>query len=200
MRLKIFTQTLAIAMILMLSIMPTQYAFAQAVNATVSGKLTDPSGEALIGAQILVKNELTGFTATTVTGVTGTYVVAQIPLGIKYTVTANYLGFGSKSFTEISLNQGDNIKLDIVLSEDAQQLGEVSVVANSISNSIDRLGSSTAVSAKNMASLPVNGRNFNSLVDLSPVSNGNSLLGQLFSSTNYTIDGMTNRSPLSSGS
>jgi hypothetical protein len=200
MRLKIFTQTLAIAMILMLSIMPTQYAFAQAVNATVSGKLTDPSGEALIGAQILVKNELTGFTATTVTGVTGTYVVAQIPLGIKYTVTANYLGFGSKSFTEISLSQGDNIKLDIVLSEDAQQLGEVSVVANSISNSIDRLGSSTAVSAKNMASLPVNGRNFNSLVDLSPVSNGNSLLGQLFSSTNYTIDGMTNRSPLSSGS
>ena len=200
MRLKIFTQTLAIAMILMLSIMPTQYAFAQAVNATVSGKLTDTSGEALIGAQIIVKNELTGFTATTVTGVTGTYVVAQIPLGIKYTVTANYLGFGSKSFTEISLSQGDNIKLDIVLSEDAQQLGEVSVVANSISNSIDRLGSSTAVSAKNMASLPVNGRNFNSLVDLSPVSNGNSLLGQLFSSTNYTIDGMTNRSPLSSGS
>ncbi len=200
MRLKIFTHTLAIATILMLSIMPTQYAFAQAVNATVSGKLTDPSGKALIGAQILVKNELTGFTATTVTGVTGTYVVAQIPLGIKYTVTANYLGFGSKSFTEISLSQGDNIKLDIVLSEDAQQLGEVSVVANSISNSIDRLGSSTAVSAKNMASLPVNGRNFNSLVDLSPVSNGNSLLGQLFSSTNYTIDGMTNRSPLSSGS
>lgn len=200
MRLKIFTHTLTIAMILMLSIMPKQYAFAQAVNATVSGKLTDTSGEALIGAQILVKNELTGFTATTVTGVTGTYVVAQIPLGIKYTVTANYLGFGSKSFTGISLSQGDNIKLDIVLSEDAQQLSEVSVVANSISNSIDRLGSSTAVSAKDMASLPVNGRNFNSLVDLSPVSNGNSLLGQLFSSTNYTIDGMTNRSPLSSGS
>jgi hypothetical protein len=38
MRLKIFTHKLAIATILMLSIMPTQYAFAQAVNATVSGK------------------------------------------------------------------------------------------------------------------------------------------------------------------
>lgn len=45
----------------------------------------------------------------------------------------------------------------------------------------------------------MNGRNFTSLIDLSPVSRGSNLLGQLFSSTNYTIDGMTNRSPLSSG-
>lgn len=199
MRLKIFTHTLCVAMILVLCILLNQQAYSQAVNATVSGKLTDTSGESLIGAQILVRNELTGFTASTVTGLTGTYVVSQIPLGINYTITATYMGFGIKSFTGISLNQGDNIKLDIELSEEAQQLGEVSVVANSIANSINRFGSSTAVSAKDMASLPVNGRNFNSLVDLSPVSNGNSLLGQLFSSTNYTIDGMTNRSPLSSG-
>ncbi len=180
-------------------LMLAQNAFSQAVNATVSGKLSDTNGEMLIGAQILVKNESTGFTASTVTGVTGNYIVSQIPLGTNYTVTATYIGFGTKSFTGISLNQGDNIKLDIVLSEQAQELGEVSVVASSIVNSIDRLGSSTAVSAKDMSTLPVNGRNFNSLVDLSPVANGNSLLGQLFSSTNYTIDGMTNRSPLSSG-
>lgn len=199
MSLKTFTHKLCLSLILLFSIIGSQNAFSQAVNATVSGKLTDTSGEMLIGAQILVKNELTGFTASTVTGVTGNYIISQIPLGTNYTVTANYMGYGSKSFTGIALNQGDNIKLDIELSEQAQELGEVSVVANSISNSIDRLGSSTAVTAKDMATLPVNGRNFNSLVDLSPVANGNSLLGQLFSSTNYTIDGMTNRSPLSSG-
>lgn len=199
MRLKTFTYKICLSMILLLGINLKQETYAQAVNATVSGKLSDTSGEILIGAQILVKNELTGFTATTVTGVTGNYIVSQIPLGTNYTVTATYIGFGTKSFTGISLNQGDNVKLDIVLSEQAQELGEVSVVANSIVNSLDRLGSSTAVSAKDMATLPVNGRNFNSLVDLSPVANGNSLLGQLFSSTNYTIDGMTNRSPVSSG-
>ncbi|RIW18909.1 TonB-dependent receptor [Algoriphagus lacus] len=187
-------------LILVFCIMFEQNTFAQAVNATVSGRLTDPSGEMLIGAQILVKNELTGFTASTVSGVTGNYLISQIPLGSNYSVTATYLGYSSKTFTGISLNQGESIKLDFVLSETAQELSEVSVMANSITNSIERLGSSTAVSAKDMATLPVNGRNFNSLVDLSPVSNGNSLLGQLFSSTNYTIDGMTNRSPLSSGS
>lgn len=199
MRLKTFTYKICLSLVLLLSIALTQNAFSQAVNATVSGKLSDDAGEALVGAQILVKNELTGFTASTVTNLTGNYIVSQIPLGTNYTVTASYLGFGSKTLTGISLNQGNIIKLDFELREEAQELNEVSVVANSIANSIDRLGSSTAISSKDMSTLPVNGRNFNSLVDLSPVSNGNSLLGQLFSSTNYTIDGMTNRSPLSSG-
>ncbi|SDA90799.1 Carboxypeptidase regulatory-like domain-containing protein [Algoriphagus alkaliphilus] len=196
---KTFTHMLSVMLMLFFSILLPQKVLAQAVNATISGKLTDPKGEILIGAQILVKNELTGFTTSTVTGVTGNYIISQIPLGTNYSVSATYLGYGSKTLTGISLNQGEIIKLDFVISEEAQELNEVSVVANSIANSIDRLGSSTAVSARDMSTLPVNGRNFNSLVDLSPVSNGNSLLGQLFSSTNYTIDGMTNRSPLSSG-
>ncbi|MBS4072185.1 MAG: TonB-dependent receptor [Algoriphagus sp.] len=197
---KTFTKTLSIVFLLMITILIHQNTYAQLVNASVSGKLTDTSGEVLIGAQILVKNELTGFTASTVTGITGNYLISQIPLGNNYTVTASYLGYGSKTVTGITLNQGDNIKLDFLLSEQATDLGEVSVIASSIANSLDRLGSSTAVSSKDMSTLPVNGRNFNSLVDLSPVSNGSNLLGQLFSSTNYTIDGMTNRSPLSSGS
>lgn len=199
MRLKTFTHRLCIAMLVLFSIMIKQNAYSQLVNATVSGRLTDTSGEALVGAQIIVRNELTGFTASTVSNLTGNYIVSQIPLGTNYTVTVNYLGYGTKSFTEISLNQGSTIRLDAVLSEELQELGGVTVVANSIANSIDRFGSSTAVSAKDMSTLPVNGRNFSSLVDLSPVANGSNLLGQLFSSTNYTIDGMTNRSPLSSG-
>jgi len=175
------------------------HAFSQATNASISGKVTDKSGEPLIGAALLIKNELTGFTASAVTNLTGNYIVNQLPLATDYSVTCTYLGYGSKVFTGYAISQGDHIKLDIELSEEAQSLSEVSVVANSLSNSIDRFGSSTAVTAKDMATLPVNGRNFNSLVDLSPVSNGSNLLGQLYSSTNYTIDGMTNKSPLSSG-
>lgn len=172
---------------------------AQAVNATVSGRILDEANSPLVGAQILVKNELTGFTASTVTTETGKYVISQIPLGTNYSLSVSYFGFNSKTLTDIALNQGDNLKFDLQLSEETQELDEVSVVANSLANSIDRLGSSTAITAKDMTTLPVNGRNFSSLVNLSPVSNGNNLLGQLFSSTNYTIDGMTNRSPLSSG-
>ncbi|WP_425639764.1 carboxypeptidase regulatory-like domain-containing protein [Algoriphagus yeomjeoni] len=174
--------------------------YSQATNASISGQVMDENGEPLIGAALLIKNELTGFTASAITNLTGNYTVNQLPLATDYSVTCTYLGYGTKVFTGYSVSQGDRIKLDIILSEEAQSLSEVSVVANSLSNSIDRFGSSTAVTAKDMATLPVNGRNFNSLVDLSPVSNGSNLLGQLYSSTNYTIDGMTNRSPLSSGS
>jgi hypothetical protein len=174
--------------------------YAQATNASISGQVLDETGEPLIGAALLIKNELTGFTASAVTNLTGNYIVNQLPLATDYSVTCTYLGYGTKIFTGYAISQGDQIKLDIVLGEETQSLNEVSVVANSLSNSIDRFGSATAVTAKDMATLPVNGRNFNSLVDLSPVSNGSNLLGQLYSSTNYTIDGMTNRSPLSSGS
>ncbi|AWW33248.1 TonB-dependent receptor [Echinicola strongylocentroti] len=175
-------------------------AYSQATNASISGNVTDSQGESLVGAAILVTNKQTGFTASAITNITGNYVVNQLPLGTDYSITCTFLGYGTKVFNGYELNQGDRIRLDIQLSEEAHSLSEVSVVANSLSNSIDRFGSSTAVTAKDMATLPVNGRNFNSLVDLSPVSKGSNLLGQLYSSTNYTIDGMTNKSPLSSGS
>ena len=200
MRIKNFTQTWILICLIFSSFLFSPVAMAQMVNATISGNVVDDAREPLVGAQIVIKNELTGFTSSTVTSLTGSYVLAQLPLGSNYTLTISYLGYSTKTFQGIVLNQNEVLKFDVELKEQAQELNEVSVVANSIANSIERLGSSTAVTAKDMATLPVNGRNFNSLVDLSPVSNGNNLLGQLFSSTNYTIDGMTNRSPLSSGS
>jgi len=200
MLLRKFTSYSGFLVLLFLSVWKPQGVSAQIVNATISGKVLSTEGDLLVGASISVKNELTGFTISTTSSVSGTYLISQIPLGNQYTIAASYIGHGTKTLKGISLNQGDQIKLDFTLTEQSNELNEVSVVANSITNSIHRLGSSTAISAKNMATLPVNGRNFNSLVDLSPVANGNSLLGQLFSSTNYTIDGMTNRSPLSSGS
>ncbi|WP_186758761.1 TonB-dependent receptor [Echinicola salinicaeni] len=186
-----------ILVFLLLAFRPAAYS--QATNASISGNVTDTNSEPLIGAAILIKNEQTGFTASAITNLNGSYKVNQLPLGTDYSVTCSYIGYGSKTFTGYALNQGEHIKLDIQLNQSAQSLKEVTVVANSLSNSIDRFGSSTAVTAKDMATLPVNGRNFNSLVDISPVSNGSNLLGQLYSSTNYTIDGMTNKSPLSSG-
>ena len=65
------------------------------------------------------------------------------------------------------------------------------MVANSLKNSIATTGAATSVTANDLNKLPVNGRNFTSLMDLSPLSTGSSLSGQLASSTNYTIDGMS---------
>ncbi len=172
---------------------------AQLTNASINGTVKDEKGETLPGASIMVRNENTGFTAGTMSTLNGTYLIRQIPLGDSYTVTATFVGFGTKQFSGVKLNQGDNVKLDFFLQEEAISLNEVSVTSTPMTGRVDKMGGTTSVTAQDMSRLPVNGRNFTSLVDLSPLSNGGNLSGQLFSSTNYTIDGMTNRSPLSSG-
>ncbi|HZG26722.1 MAG TPA: TonB-dependent receptor, partial [Chitinophagaceae bacterium] len=68
-----------------------------------------------------------------------------------------------------------------------------------LKNKIENIGAATAVSARTMATLPVNGRNFTTLMDLSPLTRGGNIAGQLGSSTNYTIDGMNAKNPTSAG-
>ena len=173
--------------------------FSQGTNASITGLVTDKSGETLVGATIQVKNESTGFNTGTMTGANGFFSFKQLPLGDSYTVACSFIGYGTQTFSGYKLNQGENLRIDFVLSEENTAIDEVVVIGNPLTSSVDKLGASTSITSKDMATLPVNGRNFTSLVDLSPVSSGSNLLGQLYSSTNYTIDGMSNRSTVSSG-
>ncbi|NJK93847.1 MAG: TonB-dependent receptor [Bacteroidales bacterium] len=152
-----------------------------------------------LGPSSLLKNESTGFTAGAVAGSDGSYSFKQVPLGDSYSVTCSFIGYGTQKISGYKLNQGDKLRIDFVLEEESQSLNEVVVIGNPMTSVVDKLGRSTSITSKDLETLPVNGRNFTSLVDLSPVSRGSNLLGQLFSSTNYTIDGMSNRSTVSSG-
>jgi hypothetical protein len=172
---------------------------AQITTAGINGYVKDNESETLVGATIVAKNEATGFSVGTVTGIDGSYKIRQLPLGDNYSLTVSFVGYGTQHYTGLVLNQGEMIRYDFDLEPEAQYLNEVRVVANPLTNQIDRVGATTTVSAKDLSSLPVNGRNFTTLTDLSPVSSGSNLLGQLSSSTNYVIDGMTNRSTVSSG-
>ncbi|MCC8171916.1 MAG: carboxypeptidase regulatory-like domain-containing protein [Parabacteroides sp.] len=177
-----------------------QQLWAQAsTTGTVTGYVLDEEKEPVIGATVVVKNESTGFTTGTTTSLNGDYVLKQLPLGSPYTVKVSYIGYGDQTKSNYALNQGDVLRVDFRLSEKTVNIAEVQVVANSLKNKASTSGSSTAVSAKDIATLPVNGRNFTSLTDLSPLSSGSNIAGQLASSTSYTIDGMTAKSAYSSG-
>src|SRR5690606_2347299 len=82
----------------------------------------------------------------------------------------------------------------------SQALDAVEVNAAGLKNTRDYLGAATAFSSQDIKTLPVNGRNFTSLTDLSPLARGGSLSGQLGSGTNFTIDGMNAKNPTSAGS
>ena len=172
---------------------------AQAANTGLSGTVTDTTGVPLVGAAVAVRNNATGFTTGAATNAQGAYVIQQIPLGRDYTITVSYIGYVTQEVTGQPFNQGDQLRRDFRLEEASGLLDGVTVTADGRAIVIEQMGASTAVTARDLQTLPVEGRNFASLIDLSPVSNGSNLLGQLYSSTNYTIDGMTNRSTVSSG-
>ncbi|MBD2701633.1 TonB-dependent receptor [Spirosoma sp. BT702] len=175
-------------------------AMAQTTQASIAGVITDNQKQALPGASVQVRNESTGFNTGTVTNAQGEYSFKELPLGGPYTVRITFIGYGEQKRTGYLLNQGDAIRVNLTMQETDQTLEVVQVVASGLKNKIENLGAATAISAKSIQTLPVNGRNFTSLMDLSPLSRGGNISGQLGSSTNYTIDGMNAKNPTSAGS
>ncbi len=172
---------------------------AQTTQASISGIISDNKKLPLPGATVRVRNESTGFSTGTVTTAQGDYSFKELPLGGPYTVRVTSVGYGEQQRTGYVLNQGDAIRVSLSMEEVGQTLEVVQVVASGLKNKTEYLGAATTISARSIAALPVNGRNFTSLTDLSPLSRGTNLSGQLGSSTNFTIDGTTAKNPTSAG-
>lgn len=168
-------------------------AYAQTTQASIVGKITGKKVQEKV--KVTIVNESTGFRTVTETNSKGEYIFKEIPLGGPYTVIVN-----DDKKEGYNVNFGDQVTVNLDLDEGEKTIEEV-VINGNLKNKIGNLGAATAISAKNIGILPVNGRNFTSLTDLSPLSgkNGN-LSGQLGSSTNFTIDGMTAKNPTSAGS
>ena len=173
---------------------------AQTTQASISGVITDDKSQPIPGASVQVRNESTGFTTSTITNAKGNYTFKELPLGTPYSITVKYIGFGQQKRTGYSLNQGDAIRINLTMKDNVQDLAVVEIVGSGMKNKTENLGAATTVSARDISRLPVNGRNFTSLTDLSPLSRGTNLSGQLGSSTNFTIDGTSAKNPTSGGS
>jgi hypothetical protein len=175
--------------------------YAQTTQAGFSGKITDENDKGVHGASIEVRNESTGFTTKTSTNANGDFNFKELPLGGPYTIKVTYIGYGEQVRSGFNLNQGDIVRLKIPIQNTSNVLETVELTGiSTLKNKIENLGAATAVTAKDIAKLPVNGRNFTSLMDLSPLSKGDNIGGQLGSSTNFTIDGMNAKNPTSAGS
>jgi len=173
---------------------------AQTTQASIFGVITDQSKKPIPGASVQARNSATGFTTRTVTDKEGKYTFKELPLGGPYAVKVIYMGYGEQTMSVLMLNFGDAVRANAEMLEASQNLKAVEVVGTGLQNKVKNFGASTEISAKTMNQLPINGRNFSNLMDLSPLSRGSGISGQLASSTNYTIDGMNAKNPTSSGS
>lgn len=190
---------LVLQLVLLLSVFNGDL-FAQTTQASFTGKATDQENNPLSGASVLVKNESTGFSATTLTNAKGDYVFKELPLGGPYYIQVSYVGFADLKKPGYTLNQGDVVTVNFTLARQASEYSAVTVTANRGKGKIENLGAATAVGSRLLGKMPINGRNFTTLMDLSPLSRGGNIAGQLGSSTNYTIDGMNAKNPTSAGS
>ncbi len=90
-------------------------AFAQNSGAgTITGTLTDPAGSVVPGAAIAVRNINTGATVSLTTNGAGIYVAPFLPPGA-YEVNASKAGFGKIARTNLTLQVGQTMTIDIAL-------------------------------------------------------------------------------------
>ncbi|MEQ9442195.1 MAG: carboxypeptidase regulatory-like domain-containing protein [Cyclobacteriaceae bacterium] len=169
--------------------------FAQGTDASISGKVTESgSDEPLPGATILVENQSTGFSIGTSTDLKGRFILKELPLGGPYEITINYVGYQPVSLTGYQLNLGDQIMIDEVsLVEGETVLKEILVDGNNFMNRRDRLGSSTAITGRDLQKLPTQSRNYMELAALSPHTRGGAIGGNKPGTQGYLLDGVTNR-------
>lgn len=184
--LKILSTTLILGTLVSIGSRP---AVAQGGTATIEGIVTDPSGAAVANAMVNVTNTDTGFTQSVVTGTQGRFDVPQVPIG-QYSVTITAPGFQTEVRSGITLTVGAQTALNIALKVgQAQQTvtvqGQVTQVENT-QTSID-----TLVEPTQMRELPLNGRDFEQLLTLSPGVVTQHATGGSFYGTqaNYSVSG-----------
>src|SRR5262245_42923224 len=83
----------------------SSFAQTQAINGSIRGHITDPSGAAVPEAKVTVSNNETGFTRAADSGAEGYFVFPNLPLG-SYTVTISKTGFDTQKRTGIILDAG----------------------------------------------------------------------------------------------
>ena len=139
--------------------------FGQAVNATLSGRITDASGGSVAKATVIVVNSATGFTRTVQSSSGGDYLIPALPAG-EYKVSAEFSGF-QKQTKAVVLQVGQSADLDFTLSP-GQIEQRVEVEATSELAEPTRTQVSTVITENQIVNLPVNGREFIDFALLSP--------------------------------
>jgi len=179
-------------------------------SGSITGEVKDQSGAVAPNAAVTATNSKTNVARSTATNASGIYSFPDLTPGI-YEVKVVATGFASIVKTNIELQVQQTARVDFTLSlGQAAQTVEVSASATSLDTESATVG--TLIEEKRISELPLNGRNFFSLVALAPnVAFGflpaqqasarlggtrstltMSLSGARATWANYTLDGITN--------
>ncbi len=140
-------------------------AFAQ-VTATITGKVEDPSGAAIAGANITIRSVETGSLRKTTTDDTGNYRVDSLPLGA-IEVRAEKDGFKSLTRSGIDLAVGQDASIVLILPV-GDKVDHIDVVEGIPTVNISTAPISGLVTEEQVKDLPLNGRSLDALITTNP--------------------------------
>ncbi len=162
---------------------------AQVTTSALTGTVTEPNGEPLIGASVVAIHQPSGTRYATTTNFDGRYSIEGMRVGGPYEITYSYVGKQTVILNDIDLKLGETTQLDIYLEDNVSELKEV-VVAGKGSRFIQaKTGATTNISNSMITAMPTINRSIADIAKLSPYSNGMSFAGADGRSTNFTIDG-----------
>jgi outer membrane receptor protein involved in Fe transport len=140
--------------------------YCQADTATVSGVITDQSGGVVVGAEVLVTNADTNIAWTGISNGSGIYLVTGLRPG-RYRIHIAKEGFKGIDLTDLTLNVQDSVSRNFTL-----QIGStsesISVEGNALQVNTQDATVSTVVDRQFAENLPMNGRSFQTLIELTP--------------------------------
>ncbi len=154
------------SLVLMAVLIALCVASSAGTNATLTGLITDPSGLVVAGARVQVTNLNTGIVRQAETNGAGLYRLEGLLPGI-YRINISKDGFKSIVKSDIELHVQDVVSINFSL-----QVGSVSesitVEGGAPLVNTENAAVSTVVDRRFVENLPLNGRSFQSLIDITP--------------------------------
>jgi hypothetical protein len=182
-------------------------ALAQVDSGVILGKITDSSGAVVPGAEVQLVNEETRLTATTTSGEHGDYTFSPVRIGT-YSITAQKPGFSKTTQPHITVDIQQQVLINLTLQPGRiDQTVEVTAAAPLLQTQDASVGQ--VINSKAIQELPLNGRNYTFLAQLSAGisygqkdtrgedSNGRfTANGARATQNNYLLDGIDNNSSI----
>ncbi len=169
---------------------------AQTFRGGINGTVTDHTGAAIADATVIAVQTDTGVAHNTVSSSAGAFLFQDLPLG-SYTVTASFAGFQTVKIDKVLVSAGTIYTLPITLPL-SSSVTTIEVDAASITLDTTTTTQTTVLDAKAVSDLPLNGRDFTQMIQLTPGYAGysgggyGSLNGTRANQMNWQIDGVDN--------
>ncbi|MGJ1262620.1 TonB-dependent receptor [Sphingobacterium spiritivorum] len=161
---------------------------AQVTTSSVTGIVTQTSGQVTAGATIKATHVPSGTVYSGSANGAGRFNLANMRVGGPYKVEVTYVGQNPIVYEDIYLQLGEPFVLNPKFGEKETSLDEVVVTGRNALKS-EKNGASTIVGRRQIENLPSITRSVNDLTRLTPQANGTSIGGGNFRSNNFTLDG-----------